>query len=116
MSTITSEDFQALSQRNIIRRTNPRLTPVDHFRRMFGVEPLICSIAWPSVLQSIRSTNNTYNNLSPSHLLWALLFLNTYSTEAVLANTVGVTEKMFRKWVRLVVKHLALTNETVVSL
>ena len=35
----------------------------------------------------------------PTHLLWALLFLKTYSTEPTLASRVGgVDEQTFRKW------------------
>jgi hypothetical protein len=56
----------------------------------------------------------------PHHLLWALLFLKRYGTEAEMAKLVGtdgkaVDEQTFRKWSSLFVSELALLVDRVVS-
>ena len=49
------------------------------------------------------------------HLLWALLFLNTYDTKQNLADLVGVHEDTFRKWLWALVVAIAKLKPSVVS-
>ena len=39
----------------------------------------------------------------PKHLLWALIFLKTYSTESSLAVAIGADEKTLRKWIFIII-------------
>ena len=62
------------------------------FRAHFGVSPLVRSIVWSMVLESLP------HGAQPIHLLWALLFLKVYATEHVRKSMTGANEKTFRKW------------------
>ena len=39
----------------------------------------------------------------PKHLLWALIFLKTYTTESSLAVAIGVDEKTLQKWIFIII-------------
>ena len=39
----------------------------------------------------------------PKHLLWALIFLKTYTTESSLLVAIGVDEKTLRKWIFIII-------------
>ena len=51
----------------------------------------------------------------PDHLLWALLFLRTYSNERVHATLTGSSQKTFRRWVWRVVEEISLLEVHKVS-
>jgi hypothetical protein len=75
------------------------------FKEMFGCSPFLCSLLWEWLSDP--------EQLSPSvgihaiHLLWALMFLKAYFTEAIGAALCGCDEKTYRKWVWIVVGELA---------
>ena len=62
------------------------------FRGIFGVSPETCASLWNLIGEKAPSGS------VPVHLLWALLFLKSYSTEHVNSVIAGVDEKTFRKW------------------
>jgi hypothetical protein len=49
----------------------------------------------------------------PHHLLWTLYYLKVYPTWDQMALTTGITEKTLRKWVDIVVQHLAAIDDFV---
>jgi hypothetical protein len=51
------------------------------FAALFGVNPLLCSLVWRRIY---RARHGTMPRATPKHLLWALMFLKTYETEALL--------------------------------
>jgi hypothetical protein len=68
-------------------------TGIRKFREFFGCSPEICSMVW----NLLRDHIPVYG--TPSHLLWALLFLKRYLTEHVMSSLIGADEKTIRKWV-----------------
>jgi hypothetical protein len=94
-----------------------RGSPEDvRFREKFGAGPSTVLDAW-------RRLNNF--ELVPEggmfyHLLWALMFMKTYSKEKDLCGNAGgkggaVDPKIFRKWIWLFIKALGLLEFEVVS-
>ena len=77
------------------------------FRSHFGTSPRICAYLWKSMTLP--------NGALPEHLLWALLFMKVYATEAVLANMLGVCRNTFRKWIWLVLGAMHALEGKVVS-
>ena len=78
------QDARALEQRivneayHILHRETPNQMNYTSFRRfksMFGTSPYLATM----LLIAARSTDE----LGPQHLLWALMFLKVYSTEAI---------------------------------
>ena len=71
---------------------------------MFGTSPNICSLLW----DMLDPTNTMPNKVNGIHLLWGLMFLKLYSSEAVHCGiSGGVDEKTFHKWSWLFVSWLA---------
>ena len=66
---------------------------LSRFKSYFGTSPRICVILWSKIRENANSANMCYY-----HLLWGLLFLKLYSSEAVLSGIVGCSEKTFRKY------------------
>lgn len=67
---------------------------LDLFRSFFATWPCICAELWRRI-DPIESLNKKSR---PMHLLWALLLMCCYSTEAVNGSLAGVDEDTFRKW------------------
>lgn len=63
------------------------------FVSLFGVSHNICSIIWRYI------EPNLPNGSTPSHLLWALLFLKNYNTEEANRAIIKSDEKTIRKWI-----------------
>lgn len=80
------------------------------FRAHFGVNAHVCQKIW-----ALCQDNFFAKNILPKHLLWGLLFLNTYATEPILATMAGVTRKSFRLWAWQVVSIIAAKKRHVVS-
>lgn len=57
------------------------------FKALFGVTPLVCSVAWKKIGTNLPS------KASLKHLLWSLLFLKVYATEHCNRALTGVDEK-----------------------
>jgi len=68
-------------------------TELRRFRAFFGVSPSTCAFLWGK----IKALGLAPRAL-PVHLLWALLFLNLYNPEAVIAGFLGVDEQTYRQW------------------
>jgi hypothetical protein len=83
------------------------------FYSLFGASPKICSILWQMILH--KNNNGLQDGASPEHLLWALLFMKTYTTEPIMCSMVGVSRKTLRKWVWWVVDQLSNLEDKVVS-
>ena len=99
---ITPSELAALGDNMLCRA--PRLSNVvrmRRFRSLFGVSPSVCSLLW-SLLAGSRPRGT-----QPKQLLWALMLLNVYSTEAVHATIAGADEKTLRKWTRQLVRLLS---------
>ena len=78
-----------------------------HFWALFGVGPCACSDLW-RLCEFSQETK-------PKHLLWALLFLKTYATEAVLCTLAGTTRKTLRKWIWRIIFSMDNKKGSVVS-
>ena len=59
------------------------------FKALCGVHPTVCAIVWGELKQYML----VKDACKPKHLLWALIFLKTYTTESSLAVAIGVDEK-----------------------
>ena len=59
------------------------------FKVMHGVHPMVCMIVWGELKWSML----VEDACKPKHLLWALIFLKTYTTESSRAVAIGVDEK-----------------------
>ena len=64
-------------------------TQNQHFKALCGVHPTVCVFVWGELKWSIL----VKDACKPKHLLWALIFLKTYTTESSLAVAIGVDEK-----------------------
>lgn len=87
------EDFYVLGCRYLNHNVfNSRKAGYRRFKTMFGVSPLICSIAWDKIDDEIPY------GAKFEHILWALCFLKCYHTESVNHAIFGIDEKTYRKW------------------
>ena len=93
------------------RRFNPgSFEDMHHFRSLFGISPATCSMLWHR-LQAHRPAR-----AQPKHLMWALLFLKVYGTEAALSSMTRSTRKTYRKWVRKMLRSISLLAPVVVGM
>ena len=69
-------------------------TAERRFRSVFGVDLLVCAIAW----EWMDHTGSIPEGGKKIHFLWACIQLMVYPTENVLASLLDVDEKTFRKW------------------
>lgn len=97
---VAPEFFQAIGNR-IIRRGKARPefksenVASRKFLSFFGTTPYVCSLLWAY----LDPCNTMLNSVQPVHLLWALMFMKIYATEAIHCSLAGgVDEKTFRKW------------------
>jgi len=74
------------------------------FREYFGCSPDICKILW-DLLEDFHP-----HGAHPKHLLYALLFLKQYNTEAINRALCKVDENTFRFWSWVYVHGLAELN------
>ena len=70
------------------------------FREFFGCDPEVANSIWTRIcLKQKRSPAGLPRGSMPKHLLWALTFMKTYSIEAVLCRSFGISDKKtFQKW------------------
>ena len=87
-------------------------TNVRRFRSFFGTSPEICSDLWELLVMADQIPDYA----KPEHLLWSLLFLKVYGTEASLTSMVDCPdEKTFRKWVKIFVTGISWLESDIVS-
>ena len=91
-------------------------TMLNRFRSWFGTSPEICEILWARLNISGWTDFSGVRPAHPMYLLWALLFLKSYGTEALLSAVVGADEKTYRKWVWFYVKGIASLHGSIVSI
>ena len=83
-----------------------------HFRAFFGASPLTCERLW--TLLNPKATMP--KGVQPFHLLWGLVFMKVYATEAVHCKIVdSPDEKTFQKWFLLFVREISYLEADVVS-
>jgi hypothetical protein len=119
LMTITATTEEFLSNARIMMRrhsadgSGAAAVECMRFRAMFGTSVEICSLLW----DMIEPSDFTMGKGAKScHLLWALMFLKLYATEANLcALAGGVDEKTFRKWSGRFVSAIADLTPEVVS-
>ena len=66
-------------------------TELRRFRAFYGVSPTTCALLWGRM----RSAGFA-PRAKPVHLLWALLYVNLYDPEEVIAGFLGVDEQTYR--------------------
>lgn len=81
------------------------------YKSHFGVSTDVTSLVW----DGIRESKTCPLSIRPVYLLWALLFLKTYSTTEVLADAVGASRNTFRKWIWIVLRQIQKLKRKVVS-
>ena len=103
-------EFMSLGRR-ITHRADGRCfsTELRRFRAFFGVSPSTCAFLWGKI-----RTHGLAPRARPVHLLWALLFLNLYDPEEVIAGFLGVDERTYREWSFELVKVIARLKPHVV--
>lgn len=90
-------------------------TLINRFRYWFGTSPTITAITWSRLIESGWTNYSGVREAKPKYLLWALLFLKSYGTEAVLSAMVDADEKTFRKWAWFYVEGIATLHSSTVS-
>ena len=60
---------------------------------------MVCVIVWGELKQSML----VEDPCKPQRLLWALIFLKTYTTESSLAVAIGVDEKTLQQWIFIII-------------
>ena len=81
---------------------------------LLGTSYIVCSELWNNIDPGNKSV---LTNAEPKHLFWALLFLETYCTEAVLRRVVGgVDAGTFRQWSWKFVKEISDLKPKIVSI
>ena len=86
------------------------------FRAFFGVKPMVVVLVWRLLKKQNWFYKNKVKEPNKEHLLWALRFMKSYSTEEVHAAEVQKVEKTWRKWTWLYLEGIASVANEVVSL
>jgi hypothetical protein len=86
-------------------------TQIRWFRSTFGASSDVCSHTWEILSHYKKKPERAL----PKHLLWAMLFLKSYGSEACLAGLFGVAEKTYRKWIWLMLSAISSIYSKVVS-
>jgi hypothetical protein len=97
---VTVEEFRRLGA-DLMNRSASDHGKVfqERWTAHFEVEPEVVANVWQRLVADIEEEDALEDKFAgPSHLLWALLFLKIYSTEAVLSSMCGVDEDTYRKW------------------
>ena len=83
------------------------------FRQFFGCGAIVALALWNLLMADTQIASD----VSIEHMMWALLFLKTYSRESVLVRMLGrpVDEKTFRESMWTMVDAIATLEPTVVS-
>ena len=87
------------------------------FKAFFGVKPRACVEVWRLLMRKkwFETKNLTDPREEKAHILWALRFLKSYSTEEIHAAEVTHTKKTWRKWTWMYVEAIASCADDVVS-
>jgi hypothetical protein len=110
---VSTEEFKALGA-EIMRRHTAGAAEAFNTRWIsyFGVEPEVCEDVWRRL--DADEPDDWY--AEPVHLLWALLLVKTYETEAVLTGICGgCHEDTFSKWAWHFLTKISYLEQEVVS-
>lgn len=93
MITLSPEAFVAEASLMLSRQgmKTVRKASERDFRSLFGVSPVVASLLFADIDKIVQF------RAQAKHLLWALLFLKVYSTEAIHCAIAGADPKTFRK-------------------
>ena len=80
------------------------------FKQWFGCSPAVLMKCWLLLVKY----NRLESGATPSHLLWACLFLKVYGKESIHAALAGCDEKTFRKWSWTMIEAIAYLESEVV--
>ena len=106
--TVADFEYEAST---IIAGARSHTTFICRFCAHFGTTLQICKKLW----KMLDPCNQIHKKAKLKHLLWALVFMKIYGTETVLSSLVGVSEKIFRKWVWLFIEAISYLKSEVVS-
>jgi len=118
--------FAEVGAKEILRTNFTTFSGVFQRRWMssFGTTPDVCSILWDKIDPHNTFVDEEETNRGmaahPRHLLWAILWLRVYETEENLRIMVAnpprlkVSEKTFRKWVKIFVRAISFLEQEVV--
>ena len=96
--SLSGSDFERLGQDLAgYRSSSSYATKRRRFVSFFGIEACLVAVVW-SFLTGIIQAVKELKSPNPIHLLWALLFVQCYDTEARNAALCKVDEKTYRKW------------------
>jgi hypothetical protein len=89
----------------------------ERWTEHFFAEPVVLVDVWRRLKVDIEADPDSPDDkiAEPIHLLWALMLLKMYSTEAVLSGPCGVDEDTFRKWAWYVIEKVSYLEHEVVS-
>jgi hypothetical protein len=89
----------------------------ERWTQHFLAEPVVVADVWQRLAVDIEADPDAPDDriAEPVHLLWALMLLKMYSTEAVLSGLCGVDEDTFRKWAWYMIEKVSYLEHEVVS-
>lgn len=90
-------------------------TNLKTFKEAFGTTPLVLFKCWALLVCHIFPRTKRVERLHPNHLLWACLFMKTYSKESIHSSVVGCSPKTYRNWVWTAIEFVADLEPFVVS-
>jgi len=73
-------------------------------KELLGVSSLVCYSIWEAIYEKLD------DSAKPEHLLWALIFLKTYSSENTHSIIAGCSPVTFRKWSWEFIVHISNLN------
>jgi AraC-like DNA-binding protein len=79
------------------------------FKELFGISPKVVNHVW-----RLLAENEALGRLYPVHLLWACYYMKSYGRDAQNASFANVSEKTFRRWVKLALMAIESLEDNVV--
>jgi hypothetical protein len=104
LTSLTKVQFEEIAK-DVLRWPAQRIWETkkdERFSSCFGTPSTVVAKIWnrilPAVLQD-QADGYQANGAQPKHLLWSLVFLKVYSTEAIHCSIVGWPDRnVYRKW------------------
>ena len=84
----------------------PSRLSARHFKALFHYSSTEIQTLWNELNERARELKGALP-FKPEHLLFGMYYLKVYPTWDLMAMTTGITEKTLRKWVGMVINHLA---------
>lgn len=118
---LTAQEFWRLGASIIGKATTGSEDALRRFfLEFFGVNEAVCALVWHKLGINEESNEEDCKGCEPCHLLWGLLWLKDYSTEAKLCKLVAtdqqaVDPKEFRARSQFIVERIADIHADVVS-